>query len=94
MNLDHEFFQVSKLSEDQKKRSSPKMEHLFSLNSSGDMRSDAHQSQIIGSDADIDHTQIIGGGGASAPLASMEYGKIVFHSIPYHALAVQQNQLK
>ena len=32
MNLDHDFFQVSKLSEDQKKkkRSSPKMEHFFS----------------------------------------------------------------
>ena len=30
MNLDHDFFQVSKLSEDQQaKRSSPKMEHFF-----------------------------------------------------------------
>ena len=30
MNLDHDFFQVRKLSEDQKKnRSSPKMEHFF-----------------------------------------------------------------
>ena len=29
--------------------------------SSGDLRSDAHQSQIIGGDADEDHTQIIGG---------------------------------
>ena len=47
--------------EDQKKRSSPKMEHFFSSNSSGDLRSDAHQSQIIGGDADVDHTQIIGG---------------------------------
>ena len=28
---------------------------------SGNLRSDAHQSQIIGGDADIDHTQIIGG---------------------------------
>ena len=27
--LDHDFFQLSKLSEDQKKRSSPKMEHFF-----------------------------------------------------------------
>ena len=41
------------------KRSSPKMEHFFSPNSSGDLRSDAHQSQII---TDEDHTQIIGGG--------------------------------
>ena len=29
MNLDHDFVQVSKLSEDQKKRSSPKLEHFF-----------------------------------------------------------------
>ena len=37
------------------------MEHLFSQNSSGDLRSDARQSQIIVGDADVDHTQIIGG---------------------------------
>ena len=36
------------------------MEHFFSPNSGGDLRSDAHQSQIIGGDADVDHTQIIG----------------------------------
>ena len=63
MNLDHDFVQVSKLSEDQKKlkRSSPKMEHFFSPNSRGHLRSDAHQSQIIGGDANVDHTQTIGG---------------------------------
>ena len=43
------------------KKSSPKMEHFFSSNSSGDLRSDAHQSQIIGGDANEDHTQTIGG---------------------------------
>ena len=49
MNLDHDFFQASKLSNDQKeKRSSPKQEHLFSRISNGDLRSDAHQRQIIG----------------------------------------------
>ena len=37
------------------------METLFSPNWSRDLRSDAHQSQIIGGDADKDHTQIIGG---------------------------------
>ena len=37
------------------------MEHFFSPKSSGDLCSDAHQSQIIGGDADEDHTQIIGG---------------------------------
>ena len=36
------------------------MEHIFSPNSSGDLRSDTHQSQIIGGNADVDHTQIIG----------------------------------
>ena len=41
----------------QKKRSSPEMERLFSPKSSRY----AHQSQIIGGDADKDHTQIIGG---------------------------------
>ena len=43
-----------------KKKSSPAMEHFFSPKSSGDLRSDAHQSQIIGGDSDEDHTQIIG----------------------------------
>ena len=61
MNLHHDSFQVSKLIAEQKKRSSPKMEHFFSPNSSGDLRSDTHQSQIIEGDADVDHTQIIGG---------------------------------
>ena len=37
------------------------MEHFFSPNSSTDLRSDAHQSQIIGGDADEDHSQIVGG---------------------------------
>ena len=37
------------------------MEHFFSSNSSGHLRSDAHQSQIIGGDADVDHTQTIWG---------------------------------
>ena len=37
------------------------MEHFFSPNSSGDLRSDAYQRSIIGGDADEDHAQIIGG---------------------------------
>ena len=37
------------------------MEHFFSPNSSGHLCSDAHQCQIIGWDADVDHTQTIGG---------------------------------
>ena len=41
------------------KRSSLKLEDFFSSNSSGDQRLDADQSQIIGGDADVDHTQII-----------------------------------
>ena len=34
---------------------------FFPPNLSGDLRSDAHQSQIIGGEANVDHTQIIGG---------------------------------
>ena len=37
------------------------MEHFFPPNSSGHLRSDAHQRLIIGGDADVDHTQTIGG---------------------------------
>ena len=38
MNLDQDFFQVSKLSKDPKKRSSPDMEHFFSPNSGEDQK--------------------------------------------------------
>ena len=34
---------------------------FFPPNSGKDLRLDAHQSQIIGGDADEDHTQVIGG---------------------------------
>ena len=61
MNLDHDFVQVSKLSDNQKKKASPKIEHFFTSISSGHLRSDAHQSQIIGGNADVDHTQNFGG---------------------------------
>ena len=37
------------------------MEHFFSPNSSGGLRSDTDQSQIIGGNADVDNTQIIEG---------------------------------
>ena len=37
------------------------MELFFSPSLSGDLRSDAHRSQIFGGDADEDHNQIIGG---------------------------------
>ena len=58
-----------------KKRPSPKLEHFFSPISSGHLRSDAHQSQTIGADADLDHIQIIGGGG---------YSQIIEGYIPPH----------
>ena len=60
--MEHFFSQNS--GEDQKKQqktSLPKMEHFFSRNLSGHLRSDGHQSQIIGRDADVHHTQTIGG---------------------------------
>ena len=44
-----------------KKKVFTKSETLFSPNSIGNLRSDAHRSQIFGGDADEDHTQIIGG---------------------------------
>ena len=49
--------------EDQKtkKKVFTKNGSLFSPNSRGDLLSDAHQSQIIGGDADVDHTQIVWG---------------------------------
>ena len=37
------------------------MEHLFSPNSSGHLRSDAHHVKLLGGDEDVDHTQTIGG---------------------------------
>ena len=63
MNLDQDFFQVTKLSED-KKNVFTRNGTLFSPNSSTDLRSYAHQNQIIkiiGGDAGEDHTQIVGG---------------------------------
>ena len=47
--------------EDQKKGLHKKWNTFFPRNSSGHLRLDAHQSQIFGGDADVDHTQTIGG---------------------------------
>ena len=58
------------------------MEHFFSSNSSE--RSDAHQSQIIWGDADVVHTQTIGGiypphpPRVSAPLLQSLFGYLHF----------------
>ena len=57
--MEHFFPQIQEKT--QKKRSSPKMETFFSPNSNRHLRSDAHQSQIVGGDADVDDTQTIGG---------------------------------
>ena len=43
-----------------KKKVFSKNRTLFFPNSSGHQRSDAHQSQIIEGDVDVDHTQTIG----------------------------------
>ena len=61
MSLDQDFFRVSKLREDQKKSLHQKWNTFFPPNSSTDLRSYAHQSQIIGGDADENHTQIVEG---------------------------------
>ena len=58
--MEHCFLRIQVKTKKQK-RSSPEMKHLFSLNSSADMCSDAHQSQIIGGAADDDPAQIVGG---------------------------------
>ena len=55
------FFPRIQVKTKKNKRSSPAMKHFFSPNSSTDLRSDAHQSQIIGGDAGEDHTQSVGG---------------------------------
>ena len=65
MNLDHDIVQVSKLREDQKKGLHQKRNTFFPefyvFTKSGHLRSDEHHSQLIGEDADVDHTQTIGG---------------------------------
>ena len=61
MNLDHDFVQMRKLSEDQKKGLSKQWNTFFSPNSSGHPHSDAHQSQTIEGDAYVDPTQTIRG---------------------------------
>ena len=62
MNLDHDFVQVSKLSEDQKKVFS-KNKTLFSPKSSVDTYTlrCTPESNYWGGGADVDHTQTIGG---------------------------------
>ena len=61
MNLDHDFVQVSKSSEDQKKRSSPKMEHFFPEFKWTPSLGCTLESNYWGG-AEVDHTQTIGGG--------------------------------
>ena len=47
--------------EDQKRKVFTETRTPFSPSSSGHLRSDVHQSQIIGRDADVNHTQTIWG---------------------------------
>ena len=49
------------------------MEHFLCPNLSRDLRSDVHQSQFFGQDADEDHTQIIG------EIQSNNWGNILSH---------------
>ena len=64
------------------------MEHFFFPNSSGHLRSDADQSQIIGGDADVDRTQTIGGdtvkllGGYIYPPSVLGYFGYIPHPPP------------
>ena len=68
MRLDHNFFHVGKLSEDQKKGLYQKLKSFCPRNHVKIKKSpnviqcpDADHSQIIGGDADVGHSQIIGG---------------------------------
>ena len=77
------------------------MEHFFSPNSSGDLRSDAHRSQIFGGDADEDHTQIIGGrysqiiGGIYPPSLPRVFGTPAGHvQTVFHARTVMRTNKK
>ena len=59
---------------------------LFPPNSRGDLHSDANQSQIIGGNAHVDHTQIIGGGtvkllGGISPPGFRTLNKVVNFSL-------------
>ena len=58
INLDHDFFQLSKLSENQKKSLHQKWNTFFPRI----QVETCAQMQIIGGDTDKDHNQIIGGG--------------------------------
>ena len=61
INLDHDFVQVSKLSEDPKKRrSSPKIERFFPRILVVTYTQMHTRVKLLG-DADVDHTQTIGG---------------------------------
>ena len=59
--MEHFFSQIQVKTPPPQKKVSTKKGTLFSPNSSGNLRSDAHQSQIIGRNTDEDQTQIIGG---------------------------------
>ena len=64
------------------------MENIFSPNSSTDLRSDAHQSQIIRGDAGEDHTQSVGG------IQSNYWGDIFSRvSAPLHMVQILVNLL-
>ena len=79
MNLDQDFFQVSKLNEDQKKESSPEMENFFSPNIGEDQKNKVftrNGTLFLSTDlrSDAHQSQCIGGssvarggGGAIAP---------------------------
>ena len=62
MNLDHDFFQVSKLSEDYKKKGSNQKWNTFfpEFKWTPTLRC-TPESNYWGWDADVDHTQTIGG---------------------------------
>ena len=63
--MEHFFFPKFKVKTKKEKKGFHQKRNTFSPNSSGHLRSDAHQSQIIGEVADVHHTvlKLLGGGG-------------------------------
>ena len=54
--MEHFFSQIQVKTKKKRKTVFTKKGNLFSPNSNGHLRSDAHQSQTIGEDADVHHT--------------------------------------
>ena len=74
------------------------MEHFFFPISSGHLRSDAHQSQTIGADADLDHIQTTGWDTVKllkdiSPPIPLGFGTFGFRRAPFMNLGCNEEKL-